>query len=67
LPRASAAQVLLGQPEEETLRGAVRADVHKTAPECLLAPGAALRWQAHMLRHVVEAGLGSSHSQQPEV
>lgn len=46
LPRANAAQVLLGQPEREPRGGAVRADVHKTAPEALLAAGAARRRQA---------------------
>ena len=39
---------LLSQREEETLRVAVGADVHKTAPESALAPGAAPpRQQAH--------------------
>ena len=35
----------LSQREEETLRVAVRADVHKTAPEHLLDPGAVARLQ----------------------
>ena len=38
----------LSQREEENLRVAVRADVHKMAPEYLLDPGAALQVQAQV-------------------